>query len=232
MLAAGCAVATAAVGSATQGAYDNAYIPAIYFGALFAAVSAVELPATLSGHPSAGTEVWGSVRARRPHLTRVLTVATLSLLAVQILFHWFPSRPHRPSWKQTARARRFIAVLRTLGPKVFVPYHPYYNVMAGGQGHTHIMGVNDAMAWAKRITGDPARDRKIKAAFRRSIYQSFRKGRWSAVIHDRTWTHQLPGLRFNYVRDRDLLRQDAAPRMLTGNPCAPRFIWVPVHRDR
>jgi hypothetical protein len=89
------------------------------------------------------------------------------------------------------------------------------------------MGINDIYTWAKNITDDRQTDRRIKRALRRSIRRSFARRRWSAVIHDRTYTHQLFGLRIYYRRTEDLARGDRAPPMLTGNPCRPRWVWRP-----
>ena len=236
MLAALCGLATSAVSSATQGAYDNAYIPGVFFVVAFAAAAAVELPALAAGRPEGPgcgphRRLWGSARpVVRPQFSRVLGLMLLSLLSAHILVHWFRTLPHRPTARLRAQAGRLISELRSLGPDVFVPYHPYYNVLAGGKGHMHIMGVNDAADWAKKITGDPARDRRIKADFRRSIFETFRQNRWSAVVFDRTYTHQLPGLRIRYRLRRDLLRWDASPPVLTGNPCRPRYVWLPARR--
>jgi len=66
-------LATAAVGSATQGAYDNAYIPAVYFGALLSAACAVELPALAAGlRASTDGAVWSIGERHRPWLGSLL----------------------------------------------------------------------------------------------------------------------------------------------------------------
>lgn len=228
-----CGLVTSALGSATQGAYENAYIPGVYFAAALAAVASVELPALAARAPARSIGgphrwTWGRDRGRfRQGVCRAAGLCVLSLLAAQILIHWFRAAEHVPDPTLRAQARRFLSQIQRLGPEVFVPYHPYYNVLAGGKGHLHIMGVNDVHDWARKITGNPERDRRIKSAFRRSVREAFAKRRWTAVIHDRTYTHQLFGLRRHYRLDGDLLREDASPRMLTGNPCSPRYVWGP-----
>ena len=248
-LLAGCGLATAAVGSATQGAYDNAHIPAVFFSALMAAVATVDLAGSWAGagREGAGREggagflerLWGSSRESPGAVegratTRaarwrgvVVGLAGLGLLSGQVVATWFSPQKTVPSADQVNQAQRLVSYLKTLGPKVFVPYHPFYNVIAGGRGHLHIMGYNDAYSWAKSITGDRERDRSIKARFRRSVRESFRERRWSVVIHDRTFTHQLPGLRWAYEKKEDLAQRGLSPPTLTGNPCRPRYLWLP-----
>lgn len=249
-LLAGCGFAVAVVGSATQGAYDNAYIPAVFFGALMAAVGVVDAAGMFGGgrrDPSAGYRLLspGAWRLRKKAVDEsdennpgkgfsqnglswigpVLGLAGLGILSAQVISTWFAPAPAVPSVEQVNASRRFVSYLKSWGPNVFVPYHPYYNVIAGGRGHLHVMGINDAYAWARYITGDPERDKRIKARFMENLRRSFAEQRWSVVIHDRTFTHQFPGMTRAYRRVDDL--GERAPGMLTGNECRPRYIWVP-----
>ncbi len=212
ILAALAGLAAAAVGSATQGAYKNANIPGVFFPAM--AAGAV-LASTMEAR-------WQESDMATKRLAPLLLAA---IFALQAPLHWFNPRPMIPTRKDRIRASRFIALLKSFGPNPFVPYHPYYNIIAGGQGHMHIMGVNDVASWAKGITSDEARNRRIKADLRRSIYESFRRHRWTAVFHDRTYTHQLFGMTRFYRRSRDL--GTLAPEVWTGNRCRPRYLWLP-----
>ncbi|MCD6499265.1 MAG: hypothetical protein J7M25_13315 [Deltaproteobacteria bacterium] len=230
-----CGLATSAVGSATQGAYDNALIPGLYFSAVAAGVVAVELPSSVRSPPQRWSlrSLWDRFVLRRSSSrglgidSHVIALAAVMLLSSHILIRWVDTSPLVPSTDMVQDARRLVARLHRLGPRTFVPYHPFYNVLAGGQGHMHIMGVNDASVWAHGITGDPERDQRIKAAFRRSIVDAFASHRWAAVIHDRTYTYQLPGLVRYYRQTQDLSRLGQAPGVLTGNRCTPRYLWVP-----
>jgi len=230
-----CGLVTSAVGSATQGAYVNALIPGLYFSAVAAGVVAAELPPVLRSVPQYWSlrGVWGRFvhgRFATKGLVfdpQVVALTVLMLLSAQVLIRWLDTRSLVPSRRMLDDAHGLIVRLHQLGPRTFVPYHPFYNVLAGGQGHMHIMGVNDASAWAHGITGDPGRDRRIKAEFRRTIVESFAKHRWTAVIHDRTYTYQLPGLARFYRRVQDLARSGQAPGVMTGNRCRPRYLWVP-----
>lgn len=206
-------LAASAVGSATQGAYDNAKIPGVFFPAMAASVLLAHLMPT----------DWH--RAGRPLPQPLLPLLVTALFALQSPIRWFDPKPMVPTKQDRRQAVHFIAFLESIGPNPFVPYHPYYNIIAGGRGHMHIMGVNDVADWAKAIVPDRQRSLRIKRNLRRSIYESFRQHRWSAVLHDRTYTHQIPGLTRYYHRTRDLGRY--APRVWTGNRCRPRYLWRP-----
>jgi hypothetical protein len=223
-------VATAAVGSATQGAYDNAYIPAVYFGALLSAACAVELPALAAGlGASTDGTVWSMGGGHRPWLgsLRVFSLLGLGLLSSHAVIRWMDPSPLVPSQQDRAAARRLLAYLVEQGPDIFVPCHPFYNVLAGGSGHLHVMGVNDVYSWPRTITADTARDEGIKERFRESVTSSFRSRRWKIVIQDDCATPRLFGLNKYYRLVEDLARSGRAPRSLTGYPCTPRYVWVP-----
>jgi len=223
-------LATAAVGSATQGAYDNAYIPAVYFGALLSAACAVELPALAAGLRASTDGAVRSVGERhRPWRgsLRTFSLLGLGLLSAHAMIRWLDPSPHVPNQLDHAEARRLLAYLTEQGPEILVPCHPFYSVLAGGRGHLHIMGVNDVYSWPRTITSDPGRDTAIKDRFRESVTSSFRSERWRMVIQDDCPTPRLFGLNKYYRLVEDLARSGKAPRSLTGYPCAPRYVWVP-----
>jgi len=226
---AGTGVLTSAVASAAQGAYDNAYIPAVYFGALLSAACAVELPALAGDLPAAGGAAWSLGGRPRPWRgsVRAFGVLGLALLSAHVAVHWLDPTLHVPSGQDRAQAASFLAYLKEQGPDVFVPAHPFYNVLAGGTGHMHVMGLNDLYAWPRSITGDEARDAAIKERFRESLIRSFSSRRWSRVVQDDCATPRLFGLERYYEPVLDLARTAQAPRALTGYPCAPRFVWMP-----
>jgi hypothetical protein len=223
-------LATAAVGSATQGAYDNAYIPAVYFGALLSAACVVELPALAAGlRASSEGAVWSTGERNRPWLgwLRIFSLLGLGLLSAHAIMRWLDPSPHVPDQQDHAEARRLLAYLTEQGPEILVPGHPFYSVLAGGRGHLHIMGVNDVYSWPRTITSDPGRDTAIMDRFRRSVVNSLRSKRWRMVILDDCQTPRLFGLNRYYRLVEDLAPSGKAPRSLTGYPCAPRYVWVP-----
>lgn len=212
-LMAAAGIATSSVASATQGAFDNAYVPAVYFVALVSAACVAEA-ASLAGGP-------------RQTSVRAVAVAGLLVLSTHVAIRWLDPSPHVPSRQDRAVAGRFLDWLGEQGPDVFVPAHPFYNVLAGGRGHLHVMGVSDAWAWARTITSDPARDRAIKDRFRESVAESLASGRWALVLQDDCPTPRLFGLQTHYRLVEDLASSGRAPRTLTGYPCTLRSVWAP-----
>jgi len=202
-----------------------------------------------------GAVGWRARVLARWRLLAVVVWAPVVLAGIQVLATGLPkTRRWVPDSRQRAEARRFLTELRRLGSEgeVLVPYHSYYSVLAGGRGHGHIMNVND-VAWTRPSTqggllGDApkrrARVQKARRGLLRSIRAALRSGRFVAVIHDRnvvrSWTRQgqravlrphgaylaqLPGLTTYYRPELDLAWRSAAPRTLSGNPAAPRFVW-------
>jgi hypothetical protein len=223
-------LATAAVSSATQGAYDNAYIPGVYFGVLLSAACVVELAALAAGlRASTGGAVWSvgtSHQAWRGSL-RLSALLGLGLLAAHAVIRWEDPFAQIPTRRDRAAASSLLGYLKAQGPDVFVPCHPFYNVLAGGAGHLHCMAVSDVYDWPGAITGDPARDAAIKARFHESLTSSFESRRWTMVIQDDCSKARFFGLRAYYRLADDLARTGKAPRPLTGARCAPRYVWLP-----
>jgi hypothetical protein len=228
MAAAG--LATSAVSSATEGAYDNAYIPAVYFGALLSAACVVEVAASAAALRPSADGTFGSLRegsSRGLGSLRLYALLGLGLLSVHAVVRWPDLSSSVPSREDVVNARGLLAYLIARGPDVMVPCHPFYSVLAGGAGHLHVMGVNDVYAWPRTITSDPARDAAIKDRFRESVRQSFESRRWSLVVLDDCATPRLFGLESRYRLALDLAQTRSAPRSFTGYPCTPRYVWLP-----
>jgi hypothetical protein len=257
LLGAVAGVAAATVGRSTQWAFDNAYIPGVVLPAIFCAVAAAEARGLLAlGEGSAkGATGWRArVLARQPLLAALVWVPG-AFVGIGVLSVGTPEvRRWVPDGKQRSEAQRFLVRLKQLGREgeVFVPYHPYYNVLAGGRGHGHVMNVND-VGWTRSgvtggLWGDGSKRRaRVLAARRsllRSIRASLRSDRFVAVIHDRNvvqrwipqgqravlrphgaYLAQIPGLTTYFRPEVDLAWLRAAPRTLSGNPSAPRFVW-------
>jgi len=158
---------------------------------------------------------------------RVFSLLGLTVLSAHALIHRLDPSPHIPTALDQAEAKRLLAYLTEQGPDTFVPAHPFYNVLAGGAGHMHAMGLNDVYAWPRAITGDPNRDAAIKERFRESVMTSFQAHRWKRVILDDCATPPLFGLSRYYGVALDLGQSGKAPRAFTGYPCTPRYVWAP-----
>jgi hypothetical protein len=223
--------------------------------AIFCAVAAAEARGLLLAGREGPDDGWRArVLARAPLVSALCWIPAL-LVSIQVLSTGLPeSKRWVPDARQRAEARRLLGALKEEGRagEVLVPYHPYYSVLAGGKGHGHIMNVND-VNWTRKSTGggllgDPKARRARVVKARRSLLRSVRKGlqsgRFVAVIHDRNvvrrWVRagdravlrpnaaylaQLPGLTTYYRPELDLAWRRAAPRTLSGNPSAPRYVW-------
>ncbi len=255
LLGALAGVTAALVGRSTQWAFDNAYIPGVILPAIFCAVAAAEARAVLLAGEVDDVQGWRARVLARPRLLAVGCWVPVALVGIGVLATGLPqSRRWAPDGRQRAEATRFLGELERLGRQgeVLVPYHPYYSVLAGGRGHGHIMNI-DAVNWARRamgsgLLGAPKKRRakvlEARGRLMRSVRASLRSGRFVAVIHDRNvvqrWTRsgqravlrphgaylsQLPGLTTFYRPELDLAWRRAAPRTLSGNPAAPRFLW-------
>ncbi len=248
-------VVAAALGRSTQWAYDNAYIPGVVLPAVFCAVASAEARASLLAAALLETGGWRARALGRQWLLTPLCWAPAALVGVGVLAAG-PPRAHRwvPSANRRAEAQKLLQQLHRLGRQgeVFVPYHPYYSVLAGGPGHGHIMSVND-VSWSRGdsggglMGGGAARRARVIEARRqlmRSIRTALGSGRFTTVIHDRNiirawvrrgqravlranpgYSAQLPGLVSRYRPELDLAWLGAAPRTMSGNPAAPRFVW-------
>ncbi len=227
-------------------------LPAIFCAVAAAEARGLLASGAGSASDASGWRAWVDAR---PGLAAACAWVPVALVGIQVLATGVPeSRRWVPDPQQRSEARRFLVQLQRLGREgeVLVPYHPYYSVLAGGPGHGHIMNVND-VGWTRRgagggLLGDASKRRsKVLAARRslvRSIRSSLRSDRFVAVIHDRNvvrrWTRrgqravlrphgaylaQLPGLTTHFRLEMDLAWLRAAPRTLSGNPSAPRFVW-------
>ena len=230
MAAAG--LATAAVSSATQGAYDNAYIPAVYFGALLSAACVVELAALAAAlrrfdgrdglvggrAPGALARIAADLRSSRPGTALRPRHDPMA----------GPITPASHGQEDTRKRERLLAYLTEQGPEILVPCHPFYSVLAGGTGHLHVMGLNDVYAWPRTITSDPGRDAAIKERFRESVMALLRDpGDGSGSCWTTAPRRGSSGSSRYYRLVEDLARSGKAPRSLTGYPCTPRYVWAP-----
>jgi hypothetical protein len=188
-------VVAACVGFGTQWAFENALIPAVYFPAFAAAV----LGGRLAAHALAADKPGAAGFA-------ALAAAALALQAARAGGPDF--RRLVPGAADRAAAARFLADLRALDGDVFIPFHPYYNVLAGKRPHAHRMGVLDVSA----MLGRPAR-----------LDQALAEQKFAYVILDwksQPWEWPTLGGRYHLVREfRDGVD---AVRSFSGAETSPR----------
>ena len=125
--------AAACVGRGTQWAFENAFIPAIYFPALATTVLCARLASV----------VWTDRAAARTRAAAAAVVCVLALGLQSVRAGWPDRAVLVPRAADRAAAHRLLAMVRSLPGDVFIPFHPYYAVAAGKRPFVHRMGVMD-----------------------------------------------------------------------------------------
>jgi hypothetical protein len=197
--------AASCIGFGTQWAFENAFIPAIYFPALSAAV----MGARLAG------------LARRDGRLAVAAGAVGALVALafglQIVRAPIPDRQRWvPGGQDHAAAAAFLARLRGLEGKLFIPFHPYYAVLAGKPPHVHRMGVLDVAA---RL-GRPAQ-----------LDEALATQRFGHVILDwKSQPYEWPTLTGQYHPVHEFRDGVDAVRSFSGAETSPRILLAATRR--
>jgi hypothetical protein len=200
-----------AIGWGTEFAHFNAFIPAMVTGAIAAGASVTALAGAASTLPRHGGRAAGLVG-----------FAAASALAIQLVVAWWEPSRLIPSERDRAAGDALIEHLRAVDGDVFMPYHPWYPVLAGKPLFTHRMGLLD-VSQGKRMT------REQRAEWRaRGVREAFHAQRFAEVILDnRPVGSELPGLGEAYRMD-DFLPAEMSPRVFGGAKVAPRSVWVPA----
>jgi len=195
--------AAAMVGFGTKWAFANAFIPAVFFPVLAAAL----LTARLLGE--ARTEV----RIDRRWLTSPGAAATLALLAWQPI-HAQAAATDRtvPTSRDRVAAAALVSELRELPGPLFIPSHSYYGVLAGKRSFVHRIGLYD-----------------VDAAFamRERLASSLREQTFASVVLDwKPRQGEWPSLESRYHVLREFNRGIDSVGMFAGVPTAPRLLFV------
>ena len=183
------------VGFGTQWAFDNAFIPAVFFPTFSAVVLSARLAIRGLVQPKTGAAAFVA-----------LAGVALGLGALR------PGLPDLGKWvpgpNDYAAAERFLAHLRTLPGPLFIPFHPYYAVLMGQPPHLHRMGVLDVAASLGRPQG---------------LDQAIAEQRFSHVVLD--WKSQpweWPGLEERYHDVHRFTDGVDAVRAFSGAETSPR----------
>jgi hypothetical protein len=121
-------VFVAALGFSTQWAEENAYIPAFYFGGLFAGIAVLDLRRRIG---------------QRPLALGIGTLVVGGALAAQLVAGLYSPKEHLMSAGDRQAARDLLALLGHLPGRLLVPYHPFYPHLVARETHYHQMGIND-----------------------------------------------------------------------------------------
>jgi hypothetical protein len=132
----------ACVGFGTQWAFDNAFIPAVYFPLFSAALLSARLAAEVVARPAPARLAAGAA------------LACLALGVQTVASGVLPDgRRFIPAARDRQAAARFLDGIRQLEGPLFIPFHPWYAVLAGQPPHVHRMGVLDVAAQLGRPAG-------------------------------------------------------------------------------
>jgi hypothetical protein len=202
-----------AIGWGTEFAHFNAFIPAMATGAIAAGSAVTALTGAariLLGRASTGAAAVGLVAG--------------GALAVQLLLAWWQPARFIPTDADRQAGDALIEHLRTVNGDVFMPYHPWYPVMAGKSLTTHRMGLID-VSQGKRMTSEQRAEWRARGV--REAFQSQRFG--EIILDNRPLGPELPGLSEWYRMD-DYLPAGLSPKVYSGADVVPRSVWVPARK--
>jgi hypothetical protein len=204
-------VLVGAIGWGTEFAHFNAFIPAMVTGAIAAGAAVPALAGAASILPRVGARA-----------SALVGFAAAGALAAQLILAWWEPSRFIPGERDRAAGDALIEHLRAVDGDVFMPYHPWYPVLAGKKFYTHRMGLLD-VSQGKRMT------REQRARWRPlDLRDAFHAQRFAEVILDnRPVGTELPGLSESYRMD-DFLPAELSPRVFGGANVAPRSVWVPA----
>jgi hypothetical protein len=192
---------SACVGMGTQWAFENAYIPAMYFPAYAAGVLGARLVARAG-------------QARLARLAVPAAIAALALGAQNVAVE----RPDADKWVpgpgDRAAAARFLARLRALPGELFIPFHPFYAVLVGKRPYQHRMGWLDVGSMVGRPAG---------------LDEAIASRRFAHVVLDYKYNDwELPGLAASYHVVHHFKEGQDAVRVFSGAPTSPSRLLAPT----
>ena len=212
------------VGIATQWSHRNAYIPAMFTGAVAAGAALPAILGTL-------TELLGE-RPRAREMAHAGAMLVLAALVVDLaLFQrWSPAR-FVPKARDRAAGAALVDQIRSVDGEVFVPFHPWYAHLAGKRVYTHRMGVLDmryrppARPAHECFFANPAGKPNWKVA---GLPDAFTRAYFAAVFWDNRGKNYFDGFE-RYYRLDDTIPKNERPRLFTGaRDLVPTEIWVPA----
>ncbi len=194
-------LASGIVGFATMWAWQNAWIPAVFFPTMVVAV----LGARLVSH---------ALATMRPGAVALASIGVLALGAQSVRAGKPNTKLRAPTAVDRAAAERFLVKIRSLPGDGFIPFHPYYSVLAGKKPFLHRMGVMDVREALGRPEGlDQAMDGR----------------KFSFIVLD--WKHipyEWPGLEARYRIVSEFRDGVDTVRNFSGADTWPRYLILPI----
>jgi hypothetical protein len=200
-LTAAAGILAAMVGFGTKWAYFNAYIPGVFFPCLAAAVLTTRLVVAAKASPSATTSL--------------SAIAAVALLGFQSQ-HGQQADVAKtlPSSQDRIAAARLLSEIESLPGPVFIPFHPYYAVLAGKHPFVHRIGLYDIEATLGRPDW---------------LAQAIGTQKFAAIVLDwRPRPGEWPGLDANYRPSHEFIRGRDSVGTFAGVQTSPRLVFVPT----
>jgi hypothetical protein len=204
LLSAVAGVVSAMVGFGTQWAFDNAFIPAVFFPAFALSVL--------------GTRAVGLLVGSQRPLPELVVATALALLALQSFKTGRPDPKTVPTDQDSVAASRFLEHLRGLPGDGFVPFHPYYSVLVGKRPFVHRMGIFDVAAKLGRPRG---------------LDEAIATQRFPWIVLDwKSRPNEWPGLDEKYHTVHTFQDGVDSARSMSGAETSPRFVLTPTAAPR
>ena len=204
LLSAVAGVVSAMVGFGTQWAFDNAFIPAVFFPAFALSVLGARTIGLLIG-------------SQRP-LAELVTATALALLALQSFKTGPPDPKTVPTEQDRVAAARFLEHLSGLPGDGFIPFHPYYAVLVGKRPFVHRMGVFDVAAKLGRPRG---------------LDEAIATQRFPWIVLDwKSRPNEWPGLDEKYHAVHTFQDGVDSARSMSGAETSPRYLLTPTASPR
>ncbi len=203
-------VVVGAVGWGTEFAHYNAFMPAFLHGGIAAGAAVLAIVAC--------ARIW-LPRNRDPRWQLVPAMLVLAVLAPLNWSlwqdRWHPSR-FTPTFADRNAGDALITRIAQIDGDVWVPFHPWYSVLAGKRAFAHKMGLKDVTWRSSRVVPD--------------LIPALTEHRFAAVVFDnRSVTNEMPLLRVTY-RPQERLASRMRPHVYTGANVVPESLWVPIVR--
>ncbi len=204
LLSAVAGVVSAMVGFGTQWAFDNAFIPAVFFPAFALAVLGARAIDLVIG-------------SQRP-LSELVAATALALLALQSFKTGRPDLKTVPTRQDSIAAAQFLEHLSGLPGDGFIPFHPYYAVLVGKRPFVHRMGIFDVAAKLGRPRG---------------LDEAIATQRFPWIVLDwKSRPNEWPGLEQKYHVVHTFQDGVDTTRSMSGAETSPRYVLTPTAAPR
>jgi hypothetical protein len=194
------------------GAGTGGRIPPYFFLCLLTGLGLGRVLGLLAAHPGKLSVTWGNV-----------LFAALVIQFWALLYNPFQVVPRKAD---VEAGRQVVATIAQFPGPVFVPNHPYLPVLAGKPAFADMMNLRFVLK---------AKNQRAVEPLRAELREAFRQKKFSAVLVDADWTHELLDDEFradlleNYVQSGEIPYADNTLFRITASVMMvrPQFIYLP-----